>query len=400
MRLRLVLPTLVISASAASTQVAVRPDSIRDDRAFSFYARGPYRPGVPRPDTILGYAVGELNTQFAQQEKVLLADLDRLADPRGVPPAELSAIEARTPAVVMINESVHGNEAPGFEAAMQTLYHLAASEEPATVNALKNVLVVLNPSTNPDGHERFVVWYNSIAVRSPEPFAMEHDEPWSIQGRYNHYRFDMNRDVMTTTQREAQALVRAMLRWHPMVAIDQHGQVYTYFFPPTAAPLNANLGRDFQDWMEIYGKANAAAFDRYGWMYYSRDIFDFYGPFYWDSWPSLTGAIGMTYETDGGGWKGILWRREDGSLLSNRDGIAKHYVTALATIDTTASHRAERVRDWLAFRQAAVAAGRTGAMKRVVLLPGRDPAGAAGVVSPLLRPRGEMGRAAPPLSPP
>ena len=63
----------------------------------------------------------------------------------------------------------------------------------------------------------------------------------SIQGRFNHYRFDMNRDVMTTTQREAQALVRAMLRWHPMVAIDQHGQVGTYFFPPTAAQLNQNF---------------------------------------------------------------------------------------------------------------------------------------------------------------
>ncbi len=69
-------------------------------------------------------------------------------------------------------------------------------------------------------------------------------------------------------------------------------------------------------------------------MYYSRDVFDLYYPGYWDVWPSLTGATGMTYETDGGGWKGILWRREDGTLLSFRDGIAKHYVSAMATIQT------------------------------------------------------------------
>ena len=428
---------LVLAAAplAVPAQGPIAVDSIRDDRNFSFYDRGPYRPGIPRPESILGYNVGEMNTQFAMQERVLLAiadaakdrvavevigssyerrtmrlyiisapeniarldqirrDLDRIADPRGVPQSELDALVARTPAVVMIHESVHGNEAPGFETAMQTLYQLAASEEPATMSALRNTIVVLNPSTNPDGHERFVVWYNSIFVGSPEPFAMEHDEPWSIQGRFNHYRFDMNRDVMTTTQREPQALVRGILRWHPMTVIDQHGQTTNYFFPPTAAPLNQNLGADFKRWMEIYGKGNAAAFDKHGWMYYSRDIFDFYGPFYWDMWPSLTGAIGMTYETDGGGWKGLLWRREDGSLLSNRDGIAKHYTTAIATIETTAANRAERVRDYLRFRQAAIANGRSQSMKRIVLVPGRDPGRAAELVATLVRGGIEVRRA-------
>ncbi|HEX2779036.1 MAG TPA: M14 family zinc carboxypeptidase [Gemmatimonadaceae bacterium] len=427
---------LVLCAAPALLSAQRAPsDSVRDDRAFSFYERGPYRAGIPRPEQILGYDVGEMNTQFAWQEKVLLAiadaakdrvrveeigssyerrtmrlyivsapenlarldairrDLDRLADPRGASQAELDAAAARTPAVVMINESVHGNEAPGFEAAMQTLYQLAASEEPATLDMLKNTIVVLNPSTNPDGHERFAVWYNSIGVRTPDTFSLEKDEPWSVQGRFNHYRFDMNRDVMTTTQREAQTLVRAMLRWHPMVAIDQHGQVSTYFFPPTAAQLNQNFGQDFVRWMEIYGRGNATAFDRYGWMYYSRDIFDFFGPFYWDSWPSLGGAIGMTYETDGGGWKGILWRREDGSIVSFRDGIAKHFTTALATIQTTAARHAERVRDYLAFRQGAIAAGRSGTMKRVVLVPGNDPGRAAELVATLLRGGIEVRRA-------
>jgi hypothetical protein len=430
MRLSHVLLLLIAAhpgvASLAPAQSAPR-DSVRDDARFSFYARGPYRPNVPRPETILGYDLGAMNTQFALQERTLLAiadaardrvrveeigstterrtmriyiisapeniqrldairaDLDRIADPRSGGQAELDAIVARVPAVVWINESVHGNESPGFETAMATLYHFAASEEPATLAALRNTLIILNPSTNPDGHERFTVWYNSIGVNSPEPASLEKDEPWSIQGRFNHYRFDMNRDVMTSTQREVQALVRAQVKWHPMVAIDQHGQVGTYFFPPTAPALNPNLGADFVRWMEIYGRANAAEFDRFGWMYYSRDVFDFYGPFYWDSWPSLTGAIGMTYETDGGGWKGHVWRRDDGTLVTLRDGVAKHFVTALATVFATAERRAERVRDFLAFRQRAVADGRTGAMKRVVLLPGNDPARAAELAAALVR---------------
>ena len=429
-RLTLVASLLVAHAglgSAVRAQGAPARDSVRDDARFSFYGRGPYRPNVPRPETILGYEVGTQNTQFAMQERTLLAiadaakdrvrveeigstnerrrmrlyivsspeniqrldairaDLDRVADPRGASQADLDAVVARVPAVVWINESVHGNESPGFETAMQTLYHFAASDEPATVAALRNTLIILNPSTNPDGHERFTVWYNSINVNSPEPTSLEKDEPWSIQGRFNHYRFDMNRDVMTSTQREVQALIRAQLKWHPMVAIDQHGQVGTYFFPPTAPALNPNLGADFVRWMEIYGKANAAAFDRFGWMYYSRDIYDFYGPFYWDSWPSLSGAIGMTYETDGGGWKGHVWRRNDGTLLTLRDGIAKHFTTALATAFTTADRHTERVKDYLAFRQRAVADGRTDRMKRVVLLPGDDPARAAELATALLR---------------
>jgi hypothetical protein len=430
---------LLAIVSPLAAQSAVR-DSVRDDARFSFYDRGPFRPNVPRPESILGYDVGTFNTQFALQERVLLAiadaakdrvrveeigstnerrtmrlyfisspeniqrleairaDLDRVADPRGATQAELDAVVARVPAVVWINESVHGNESPGFETAMQTLYHFAASEEPATVAALRNTLIVLNPSTNPDGHERFTVWYNSINVNSPEPASLEKDEPWSIQGRFNHYRFDMNRDVMTSTQREVQALVRAQVKWHPMVVIDQHGQVGTYFFPPTAPALNPNLGADFVRWMEIYGKANAAAFDRYGWMYYSRDIYDFYGPFYWDSWPSLSGAIGMTYETDGGGWKGHVWRRDDGTLLTLRDGIAKHFTTALATVFATADRRAERVRDYLAFRQRAIADGRTDRLKRVVLLPGSDPARTAELVTALLRSGIEVRRTTAPFT--
>ena len=53
----------------------------------------------------------------------------------------------------------------------------------------------------------------------------------------------------------------------------------------------------------------SAAFDGRGWPYYSGEDFDLYYPGYGDSWPSFLGATGMTYETDGGGQKGVRWRR-------------------------------------------------------------------------------------------
>ncbi|CAA9300383.1 MAG: hypothetical protein AVDCRST_MAG11-783, partial [uncultured Gemmatimonadaceae bacterium] len=422
-------------AAHAQLQGAARDSVLRDDRGFTFYGRGPYRATVPRPDSLLGFAVGDRQTQYDEQQRVLLAiagaatdrvrveplavtaegrqmrlyvvsapenigrldairrDLDRLADPRGAPAAELTALADRTPAVVWFSGSVHGDEVPGFEASMQLLYHLAASEEPATVAALRRSIVIINPSSNPDGHERFAAWSNSVAVGSPDPAALEQqrNQPWSVRGRFNHYRFDMNRDVIASTQQEVQGIMRGMLRWHPMVTADLHGYTPQYFFPPAARPVNANIGATAERWLDVLGRGNASAFDRYGWSYFSRDQYDLYYPGYWDSWPSLTGAIGMTFETDGG--PALLKRRDDGTLLSLRDGIAKHYVASLATWETTAGRATERVRDYLRFRQEAVSAGRAGRARQLVLVPGEDPGRAAELVTALVRAGIEVRRA-------
>jgi len=420
-------PWTRVSAQDLPIPRALAADTLRDDRAFSFTSRGPYRAAVPTPAALLGYEIGARNTQYSEQQRVLTAiaqaasdrvraepigvtaegrrmqvflvsspeniarldairaDLDRIADPRGASAAELDAAAARVPAVVWISESVHGNESPGFESAMALLYQLAASDEPATVAMLRNTLLVLNPAANPDGHERFTVWYHSVAMANPDNDAYEHAEPWSVQGRFNHYRFDMNRDLIAITQRETQAMTGAMLRWHPMIAVDQHGQTVNYFFPPAARPINDQMRPEARKWLDVIGRANADAFDAFGWMYFVRSDFDLYYPGYFDTWPSLNGATGMTFETDGGGWKGLLWRREDGSLLSHRDGVAKHFVTAMATLQATGARHTERVRDYLAARQGAIADGRSDRMRRVAFVPGKDPARAAELAAALLR---------------
>ena len=415
-------------------------DTLRDDRAFSFYSKGPYRSAVPRPESILGYDVGSWHTQYAQQERVLLAiaqaagdrvkveeigvtserrtmriyvvsapeniarldairaDLDRIADPRGATQAQLDAVIARTPAVVWFSGSVHGDEVPGFEASMQLLYHFAATDDPATLELLKNSIVVINPSSNPDGHERFSVWSNSIAVGSPERQAIEQQrgQPWAISGRFNHYRFDMNRDLMAMTQKEVQAIVGGMLRWHPMVTVDLHGYTSTFYMAPAARPVNKNISGWPNKWSEAIGKGNAEAFDKFGWLYFVRDAFDLYYPGYYDSWPALNGAMGTTYETDGG--PALLQRREDGTLLSLRDGISKHYEASISTFETSARRAREMVADYARFRSSAITDGRNGTMKRVVFVPGSDPARAAELAAALLRAGVEVTRTTAPVT--
>ncbi len=392
---------------------------------FDFYARGPYRPAVPRPDSLLGYEAGARHTQYHAQQAVLNAmiaaspdrvrtepigrteegremrvliisapenlarleeirqDLARLRDPRNTSPQEAAAIASRTPAVAFLSYSIHGNEPAGFEAVMWVAYQLLASEEPATLEILRNVITILNPSANPDGHERFAVWYNSLFLGTDEPYAYENTEPWDIWGRFGHYRFDMNRDLIAQSQAPTRAMLGALMQWHPQVVVDHHSTVQPFFFAPPALPINPNLPPHAVKWLETFGQGNARAFDRYGWQYYVRDVFDLFYPGYWDAGPSLHGATGMTYETDGG--PELRIRQDDGTVITFREGIAHHFVASLATLETAAANREARLRDFYDFHRSAVEEGSNGTMKRVVVLPDNDPTNAARLALLLLR---------------
>ena len=405
---------------------------------FDFYARGPYKPSVPRPEAITGYAAGDQQTMYAVMQHYLdtlvatgsdrvrietwgrtteyrpiralvisdpanLAKLDQirseiseLADPRKTSSARAAAIAAQSPAIAVFSYSVHGDEPAGFEAAMQVAYQLAASDEPQTLEILKSVVVVLNMSANPDGHERFAAWYNSVGIGADHPWAFEQNEPWSITGRYSHFRFDMNRDLLAQSQPEVRAIMDGILRWHPQVFVDHHSTTSSFFFPPVAQAINMNLPPQATKWFATYGRGNAGAFDRYGWQYYVGGVFDFFYVGYWDEWTTFQGATGMTYETDGG--PEYRKRRDDGSITTFRDGIAHHFVASLATLETTAKNRQSRLLDYYDFRRSAMAEAATDRMKRVVFVPGDDPQSAAHVVGLLLRNGIEVTRLRQPLS--
>jgi hypothetical protein len=394
---------------------------------FEFYSRGPYRENVPRPSAITGYEPGQLQTPHGQivrvAEKIAEAASDRvkliengqtweyrklylaivsspenmarldeikanaakLADPRKTTEAEANQIAANMPVIVWLNYGIHGNESASYETVQQVLYQLAASNEPRTLELLKNAVIVINLMHNPDGHERFAVWINSVAIGDADNFSIEHREPYQIYGRVNHYRFDMNRDMLALTQPENLAVVSAVREWRPQVFVDHHGQVANYFFPPVADPVNKNLPPEKSKfWFDKYGRGNAAAFDKYGWSYYSRHVFDLLYAGYQDSWASLNGAIGMTYETDGGGPYSLNSKLEDDTILTFRQGIAKHFTASMATIATAVDNRQAQLKDYYSFFKTGMDEGKTGQMKRVVLLPGKDPSRTAALVRNLV----------------
>ncbi|MBC7899810.1 MAG: hypothetical protein H7070_07115 [Saprospiraceae bacterium] len=398
------------------------------EEKFDFYTRGEYRPNVPRPQVSLRFDVGDHHTTYAQMEKVveeiakaapdrvkmydigltnehrmmhlvaisspeniarideIRANVKKLTDPRTTSAAEAAQIAQNTPAIAWMAYTIHGNESSSFEAMMQVVYQLAASNEPATLDILKNNVVLVLTGENPDGHERFVTWYNSVAIGSPDRNAIEHREPWSIYGRLSHYRFNLNRDTLAMTQKETHNMAKAYNEWNPQLAVDHHGQPSQYFFPPTGLPTNPNLPQPVTaKWEEIYGRANAKAFDANKWDYYVRDVFDAFYPGYWDMYPSLNGAIGMTYETDGGGFKGLKWTRDDGTIVTFRSSIAKHYVASMTTLEANAKNKSERLKDFYEFRANGMRDDAKSKMKRVVVVPTSDRVKTAEMIALLRR---------------
>jgi hypothetical protein len=107
------------------------------------------------------------------------------------------------PIVVWLSYNIHGDEAVGTEAAMRVLYHLLDSTDTEIERWFENAVILMNPCQNPDGRERFVVWARAHGLGRAETFAREKENPWSVNGRLNHYYFDLNRDMISMSQGES-----------------------------------------------------------------------------------------------------------------------------------------------------------------------------------------------------
>ena len=360
---------------------------------------GPFDSSVPKPESTLGYPIGARITTYRDQERVVesirqnsggkvrridygmsndrlplrvyaissaknIARLDAIHKTIETAAKSGTTPSADTPAIVWVNETIHGNEPASFEAGMMLMYNLVAGKG-AYSKALDNIVVIVNPCYNPDGHERYAVSYNSYARGDYAPGNYEQFEVGLLYGRVNHYRFDMNRDRVAFSQKETQEEVALMQSWRPQIYLDQHGQVSNYFFPPNPMSINSNVDRNrLNKWTDILGRACAKAFDTTGWSYFIKDEFDFYYPGYLDSHSTLSGAIGITHETDGG--KELYKTREDGSIVSLREGAAKHMTTALACINAASSRKQELLTDWATYKHKAVSGEFAGNFKRAI----------------------------------
>ena len=308
--------------------------------------------------------------------------------------AEADRLIAELPVIVWLLHGVHGNEISSGDAALAEAYHFLAARGDADVDlTLREALLIIDPMQNPDGRQRFVT-HNLLgraAEPDPEPLSAEHDEPWP-GGRSNHYLFDMNRDYFALSQPETQGRAKVMLEWFPQVVVDLHemGGNSTYYFAPPAHPLNPMITPAQQKWFDVFGRANASVFDQRGFGYFVREVYDSFYPGYGESWPIFHGAIGMTYEQASA--RGLAFRREDGTLLTYKDGVTHHFTAAVTTAITAARNRERMLRDFLDYRRSAVAMGQQGT--REYLIPPGNDAARAGRLAALLASQGILVRRA------
>lgn len=240
-------------------------------------------------------------------------------------------------AIVWLSYNVHGNEASSTEAAMLTIYELVAAKQ----EWLKNTVVIIDPSLNPDGRERYVSWYNEVKANpyNPNPLAIEHNEPWP-GGRANHYLFDLNRDWAWATQKETRSRLKIYNQWLPHIHVDFHEQGVNepYYFAPAAEPFHEVITPFQREFQKEIGTNHAKYFDEEGWLYFTKERFDLLYPSYGDTYPIYMGAVGMTYEQAGNGSAGLGINTREGYELTLVDRVAHHYTTGISTVEVAASN--------------------------------------------------------------
>jgi len=216
-------------------------------------------------------------------------------------PDQSSALQLQNmPAVVLQGFSIHGNEPSGSNASLLTVYHYAASQGEEIEQLLANLVILIDPSFNPDGLQRFSTWVNSRRSKNliADSQNQEQNEFWP-GGRTNHYWFDLNRDWLPVQQPESKNRIAKFHEWKPNVLTDHHemGTNSTFFFQPgVPSRNNPNTPQNNFVLTEKIGDYHAKALDKIGSLYYSKEGYDdfYYGK--GSTFPDINGGIGILFE--------------------------------------------------------------------------------------------------------
>ncbi|MGE5107897.1 MAG: M14 metallopeptidase family protein [Sphingobacteriales bacterium] len=258
-------------------------------------------------------------------------------------PSQSSSVNIENmPIVIWIGHSIHGNEPSGANAALLTAYYLAAAQGKQIDELLDNVVVLFDPSFNPDGLQRFSTWANQHKSKNlvSDPNSREFNEVWP-GGRFNHYWFDLNRDWLPAVHVESQNRLKWFHMWKPNILTDHHeqGSNATFFFQPgVASRVNPLTPEKNQELTGKLAKFHAAFLDRIGSLYFTKENYDdfYYGK--GSTYPDVQGCIGILFEQASS--RGHLQQTSNG-LLSFPFTIKNQFVTALSTLEGAKALRKE-----------------------------------------------------------
>lgn len=246
------------------------------------------------------------------------------------------------PIVVWQGYSIHGNESSGSNAALLTAYYLAAAQGAAVEDLLEKVVIIFDPSFNPDGLNRFANWANMHKSKTmvADPQSREFNEVWP-GGRFNHYWFDLNRDWLPAQHVESRSRLKVYHDWKPNILTDHHeqGSNATFFFQPgVPSRVNPNTPNRNQELTAAIGNFHAKFLDSIGSMYFTKEGYDdfYYGK--GSTYPDINGAVGILFEQASS--RGHAQETDNG-LLTFPFTIRNQFVTSLSTLEAARALRKE-----------------------------------------------------------
>jgi hypothetical protein len=313
---------------------------------------------VPTPESVLGWEIGDWHVshdklvQYLQalaaasprvsirvightyeQRPLLQLAISSAQNQQNLETLRRSHLEGNGPLVLWLGYSVHGDEPSGSNASMLLAYYLASSRSPFVEELLANSIILIDPSINPDGLNRFASWANSNAGKVPvsDPYTRQHVQNWP-GARTNHYWFDLNRDWLPLVHPESRARIVEFHRWLPHVLTDHHeqGRFPGFFFQPGVPsrqnPLTPPENLELTRALAVY---HSAAMDGSGQPHFSEDTFDdfYYGK--GSTYPDINGSIGILFEQ-----RAILGQeiKTSNGIETFKMAVANHLRMSLSTL--------------------------------------------------------------------
>ena len=393
------LSSVLLSASFAASAAPPRDQAPFDPAPMSgldydkaFFPGADYDPAIPDGEKLLGFELGERTASPAEIVKAyetwaeaspratlveyarsfegrplvymvitspenqqrldeIKAGLAKIADPRKADRAERERLVESLPGVAWLAYSIHGNETSGSDAALVTAHHLVADRSEETTKLLDELVVILDPSMNPDGRARFYQQMSEYRGMNPnvDDQSLVHSGYWP-SGRMSHYMFDLNRDWIFGTHPETRGRIKAVSEWHPQLFVDAHemGAQDTYLFSPAREPHNPHFMPNRDKWATVFAKDQAAAFDEYNWPYYHGEWNEGWFPGYSDAWASFRGAQGILYEQARMADDGV--RQANGEIVSYQESVHHQALSSLANLETLRENRRDMLREFHADR--------------------------------------------------
>jgi hypothetical protein len=156
----------------------------------------------------------------------------RLARPEGVSEAQALALAREGKPLVHIDGGLHSTEVAGPQHTLLLAHDLLSKRaDPQIARILDNVILMLWPTINPDGHQMVADWYMKN-IGTPNE---------SLPRLYQEYvGHDNNRDAYMLNMIESRVMEHAWRQWEPQVIYVQHQSSpfpTRIWLPPFAEPI-------------------------------------------------------------------------------------------------------------------------------------------------------------------